>query len=399
MVGGVGLVGIGGGLTLSYAIVVVFFQNPLVLGVIVPALMAVTVVAVALWLWRRGPEDERLYQLGVWCSTVTLFAAALGMVNIYSEWMVGGQVKSGVIMVANSASLGAVLGLIIGYYDLDREREHRQVQAKQAEIESLNERLTVLNRVLRHDIRNDVNLVEGYVDMADTDRLTDRDAHDMIREKTREIVDLSARARRVEELLYEDDSTTQSVDLVGMVRTEILHLQDGHPDDVIVDADLPDEATVVGNDLLQSVVDNLLENAVEHADTSPIRIEITIRSVDGGYDLVVADNGPGLPEQEQRVITDGEETDLRHSSGMGLWLVTWIVPEFGGTIQMENGEAGGTEITIWLPEPGNEASVETDETTNVGRPSEPAIKASSETIISRFTAGAQFPGLFGLDRK
>jgi signal transduction histidine kinase len=330
---------------------------------------------------------------------VTLFAAALGMVNIYSEWMVGGEVQSGVIMVANSASLGAILGLMIGYYDIDREREHRQVQAKQAEIESLNERLTVLNRVLRHDIRNDVNLVEGYVDMADTDRLATQDAHDLIREKTREIVDLSSRARKVEELLYDDEVSNQSVDLAEIVRTEIVHLQDGHPDEVLVDADLPEEAIVVGNDLLQSVVDNLLENAVEHTGASPIRIGISIRGVDDGYELAVTDNGPGLPEHERRVITEGEETELRHSSGMGLWLVNWIIPEFGGTIQLGNGGAGGTEITIWLPQPGEEPPEETDHSPGTSRVGSAPDSQSVESIFTRMGPSAGISKFFRFPRE
>jgi signal transduction histidine kinase len=365
IVGGVGLVGIGSGLTLSYAFVILFFHNPLVLGVLVPALMALTVVAVAVWLWRKDTGDGRLYHVGVWCSTVTLFAAALGMVNIYSEWMVGGTVQSGMIMIANSASLGALLGLVIGFYDIDREQEHQRVQDKQAEIESLNERLTVLNRVLRHDIRNDVNLVEGYVDMADTDRLPTTEAHQMIRNKAREIADLSHRARKVEELLH-GESTEESIELTSVIDDEVAELHEGHPDDIDVSLDVPDEAIVVGNELLNSVVDNLLENAVEHTDRSPVEIRVSVYDTGDGFEMTVIDNGPGLPEHERRIFTQGEESQLQHSSGMGLWLVNWIVPEFGGTIHLGKEGSAGTCIRVWLPKPDS-VQRESDESFTASR--------------------------------
>jgi signal transduction histidine kinase len=279
--------------------------------------------------------------------------------------MVGGSVSSGMIMIANSASLGAILGLLIGFYDIDREQEHQRAQEKQAEIESLNERLTVLNRVLRHDIRNDVNLVEGYVDMADSDRLPTDEAHGMIRKKVREIADLSHRARQVEELLH-DDSPDQSIDLTTIVDDEVDEVREGHPDELILDVQTPPEALVVGNELLNSVVDNLLENAVEHTTASPVEITVRVTDTREGYEMTVSDNGPGLPAHERRIFTQGEESELQHSSGMGLWLVNWIVPEFGGTIDLGNGADGGTRIRVWLPKPGYGHEESTD---SVPRPS------------------------------
>jgi len=43
------------------------------------------------------------------------------------------------------------------------------------------------------------------------------------------------------------------------------------------------------------------------------------------------------------------ETDLEHSSGMGLWLVRWIAEFYDGTFRVETRPEGGSEATLTLP--------------------------------------------------
>jgi signal transduction histidine kinase len=330
-----------------------FLRNPFVVGSVVPASLSLFILAVASWLWTRDADEQRIYRLGVWCATITIFATALGILNIYSEWMFGGQIQSGVVMIANSAVVGAVLGLLVGFYDSDRHRQRRHVEQQRAEIEALNERLTVLNRVLRHDIRNDVNLIDGYAKMIKENAHPTDDAVDMIRTKASEIVTLSQRARNVEEL-FNSDTTHGTVDLVALVRDELDEIRAGYPDEIVIRAEHPETAVVRGTPILQSALDNLLENAIEHTDTSPVELTIALTEVDGGYRVEITDNGPGLPEHERQLLVGGKESKLEHSDGMGLWIVSWIVGEFGGDIDIEQTDSG-TQVAVWLPTPDDPA--------------------------------------------
>ena len=61
----------------------------------------------------------------------------------------------------------------------------------------------------------------------------------------------------------------------------------------------------------------------------------------------VADDGPGLPEMEQRVLTGRRETPLQHGQGLGLWLVYWVVREAGGDLSVT--VADGTAVELRLP--------------------------------------------------
>jgi signal transduction histidine kinase len=63
--------------------------------------------------------------------------------------------------------------------------------------------------------------------------------------------------------------------------------------------------------------------------------------------VAVTDDGPGLPAHESRVLTNGEETPLEHGSGMGLWVVHWIVSRYGGELDFEVDD--GTTVRLSLP--------------------------------------------------
>lgn len=76
---------------------------------------------------------------------------------------------------------------------------------------------------------------------------------------------------------------------------------------------------------LEFVLSNLVENAVEHADTDSPTVELAavIGSEDTQYPvtLTVVDDGPGIPDREVEILDAGQETPLKHGSGIGLWVI------------------------------------------------------------------------------
>jgi signal transduction histidine kinase len=96
------------------------------------------------------------------------------------------------------------------------------------------------------------------------------------------------------------------------------------------------------------VLRNLVENAVEHNDGDP-HVTVTTSLADGALVLAVADDGPGLPEGERAVLRSRKETPLRHSSGLGLWLVSWGVETMGGSVSVDCPADGGTVVRLEIP--------------------------------------------------
>ncbi len=108
--------------------------------------------------------------------------------------------------------------------------------------------------------------------------------------------------------------------------------------------------TIISSEpVLRDVLDELVKNAVTHVDCNPRRIRVSARVVDDRVTLSVTDNGPGLPAEKQEALRTGIETPLEHTSGLGLWLVTWGITSIGGEVRFDEGEGGGLRVEIVLP--------------------------------------------------
>jgi len=210
------------------------------------------------------------------------------------------------------------------------------------------QRLQVLSRVLRHDIRNQMNVIEGNAGLLaegiDDPDLAERAAG--IRRSAAQLTSLSRKTRRVERLVAQEMLNAET-DLVRIVSRQLSSFRDHS--DAIVTADLPETAMVQGGDALAVVVEELLDNAAEHNDADRTRIGVEVTTATDYATVSVWDNGSGLPSEEQSVLRgESEPTQLEHTSGIGLWMVKWVVETVGGRLVL--GAAGeGTEIGVRIP--------------------------------------------------
>lgn len=83
-------------------------------------------------------------------------------------------------------------------------------------------------------------------------------------------------------------------------------------------------------------------------------------------DLVVVDDGPGIPPTERLVIASGGESALDHSSGLGLWLVDWVVTRSGGAVAITD-RSPGTTVVLRFPATDPPQSAIGDEDERVDR--------------------------------
>ncbi|MFT4922451.1 MAG: signal transduction histidine kinase, partial [Haloarculaceae archaeon] len=89
---------------------------------------------------------------------------------------------------------------------------------------------------------------------------------------------------------------------------------------------------------------------VNHSDQTEPSIEVTVEDGADAVVIRIADDGPGIPEMERKVITEEAEIEpLYHGTGLGLWLVKTIVEDSGGSLAFDENEPRGTIVTITLP--------------------------------------------------
>jgi signal transduction histidine kinase len=105
---------------------------------------------------------------------------------------------------------------------------------------------------------------------------------------------------------------------------------------------------------VEQILTNLLSNAAKYTPGGGL-VEIAARSENGHVQLNVADNGPGVPEQEREFVFDkfyrGRDA-IRHGeagSGLGLAIVKSLVELHGGSISVENSQPRGARFVVLLP--------------------------------------------------
>lgn len=236
-------------------------------------------------------------------------------------------------------------GHIVILRDITDRARHRQ-------------RLEVMNRVLRHDIRNDINLILAHADEVLNGNGDCEERVDRIKDLAFDVVELSERARTAGESLGSTD-VLDTIDLVPVIERHLDELRRDYPA-ADISQDLPVEGVVWAHPLIDSAVKNVIENALEHNNRDEPTLAVSIRDdADDFLDLRIVDNGPGIPDIEREVIRSGTETQVQHSSGLGLWLTNWIISESGGDVSFADNDPQGTILTVRLRDAGTEQPVET----------------------------------------
>jgi signal transduction histidine kinase len=214
------------------------------------------------------------------------------------------------------------------------------------------QRISVLNRILRHNVRNELNVATGHLELAATETPEPASEHiERAMESTERVIEFAEKARRVQRTLTESDRQV-AVDLAPLLRRVAERARERFPEaDITVEgpSDGALEATVVDEDLLERALVELVENGVIHSDREAPSVVVRARSDPDGVAVSVADDGPGIPESETAVLTAGRETQLEHASGLGLWLVRWTASLSSGELSFHENDPRGSVVTITVP--------------------------------------------------
>ena len=223
------------------------------------------------------------------------------------------------------------------------------------------EQLQVLNRVLRHNIRNEMNVIKGYASM-----LSERtesgvaDEVDVVVRKADEIIRMSEKARIIQHLLGTPAGTTQPIDCIEAVADALTRIDDRYGEtvrgniEVEVAGDLGHEEAnplehvvyVDAGELLALAFFELIENGIVHDRTTP-SIDISVQADEERVIVTISDDGPGMPATERDVLEAGIESPLEHGSGLGLWICQWILQP-DGSVRFDVRD-DGTKATVSLP--------------------------------------------------
>lgn len=122
--------------------------------------------------------------------------------------------------------------------------------------------------------------------------------------------------------------------------------------DINVDCKLEDYKVIIKADrFLETLLINLIENAVQHNPLDDKQVWIQIRRESTGFEISISDNGPGIDTQRKKELFDKS----RRYGGVGLHVATQIARKYGGILRVFDRVPGdytqGADFRLWIPEP------------------------------------------------
>ncbi|EMA03618.1 histidine kinase N-terminal 7TM domain-containing protein [Haloferax denitrificans] len=240
---------------------------------------------------------------------------------------------------------GDPLGWVVSVRDVTPRKRYELA------LESRNDELEVLNRIVRHDIRNDMQLVTAYIDIVLEHEPLSDEARTQLETALRRALNTVDLTDVLGQLMRatNDDERRRALDVGDALREAVEDVREGYPNAAFAVDGLP-PATVFANDLLDSVFVNVLKNAVVHSDRDHPSISVSGAADGERVTVRIADDGPGIADEQKSVVFGKGAKGLESpGTGTGLYLVDTIVSNFGGAVHIEDNEPRGSVFVIELP--------------------------------------------------
>ena len=233
----------------------------------------------------------------------------------------------------------------------EQKRREEELRRREEELELLKD---LQSRFLRHNLRNELNVVRANAELlTDMDDPTERERYETILAKTDRILDWTMKARTIERLIETDETVPRNV--VSGLETILSEYRETYPDVRFEFAG--DRAVwIAAVPQVDRAFRNVLDNAARYNTAENPRVQITVEQDDDTVAVNIADNGPGIEHYEIETLRDEQETQLQHGTGLGLWLVYWVVEKSNGSLSFDSN--GGTTVTLTFdrgyPDDGDE---------------------------------------------
>jgi PAS domain S-box-containing protein len=205
---------------------------------------------------------------------------------------------------------------------------------REQELQQERDRLDEFASVISHDLRNPLNVAEARVELARQECESEHlaDAASAVDRSLSLIDDLLMLSRQGGSI-----SEFETVELPGVINESWRNVKTNEASLSIE----TDHAIRASPSRLKQLLENLIRNAVEHAGDE---VYVTIGDLDGGF--YVADNGPGIPEDEREQVFEAGYSSIAGGTGFGLNIVYEIALAHDWQISVTESKDGGAQFDI-----------------------------------------------------
>lgn len=201
----------------------------------------------------------------------------------------------------------------------------------------LNQRREVINRVLRHNLRNDMGTIIGYAQLA-REQCDCESGSPLTKIETnaQSLFSLAENIRSINNRLNNLNYRFRRVKLRTIIENAVETYHAEYPETRFT-VNVGDHV-IAGSSLVGDAIEEVIENAIKHGGNSTEDLTISITTNENSdtneIELTIADNGEGIPAGEVEAISEMTESQLKHGSSVGLWLVKWIADSVFATFEI-----------------------------------------------------------------
>ena len=231
-------------------------------------------------------------------------------------------------------------------------RSRERLERARNDLAKRKEMVEVYDRLLRHDLGNDLQVITGFSD-AVVSMVDDEDQAGEYAEKiqrtARSAAELIDNVGDTVKMLKEEEGQPEARNLEPIL-TEVVENVDTKFEELTVAYEPENfEYEVYTGDLIDSVLTNILSNAAVHND-GPITVKLFAEEPTPETVVIgMADDGTGVsPEIRDEIFEMGQKGPDSDGTGFGLGLARTLIESYGGEITVEDSEYGGAEFRITL---------------------------------------------------
>ena len=203
----------------------------------------------------------------------------------------------------------------------------------------------VLHSLLRHDLRNKLQVAIGYLQLL-KDMDLPKEQKDFVKKSLKSLRDGNKLIEKVRTIRGVSEKEVNSVEVGKFIKRAIEESRKLSYNNISINYD-EESCKVKGGPLLEHLFFNLISNSIKHADCD--RIEINVNRNEEVCIVSVKDDGIGIPPKLQEELFEiGSKGGENAGYGLGLHLVEKIVDHYEGEIKIKRSDDGGSQFDVIL---------------------------------------------------
>ncbi|MCD4818328.1 MAG: response regulator [Candidatus Cloacimonetes bacterium] len=212
-----------------------------------------------------------------------------------------------------------------------------ELKDKDIELKNHKEHLRLINRILRHDLTNDLAVIGSSIKLYD--RQGNKQHLENVTKFVNKSVQLIKRMNNLERFLTLHQGL-KIYDARNIIDSVIENYQD-------IDIEVEGNCKILGNDTFSSIIDNIVKNAIVHGKAD--KIKITIFDHQDKCFIKISDFGIGIPDKvKSKIFDENFKYGETGHTGIGLYIVKKSLENIGGRVYVENNKPCGTSFILSL---------------------------------------------------